>query len=120
MKASPATEPNLRAKTTHVTSGKALIEDGVRYTHVAMLLHWAIALLIIANIALGLCAALLPTSILSDTDARVVIDMHKSIGITVLGLAILRVLWRMTHRPPPLPSVFPGWEKATADRKSVV
>jgi cytochrome b561 len=114
VKASQTIEPNSRAKTTHVPLGKALIEDRVGYTHVAMLLHWAIALLIIANIALGLSAALLPTSILSDTGARVVIDTHKSIGITVLGLAILRVLWRLTHRPPPLPSVFPGWEKATA------
>jgi cytochrome b561 len=114
VKASQTIEPNSRAKTTPVPLGKALIEDGVSYTHVAMLLHWAIALLIIANIALGLSAALLPTSILSDTGARVVIDTHKSIGITVLGMAILRVLWRLTHRPPPLPSVFPGWEKAMA------
>ena len=86
----------------------------LKYTRVAMLLHWAIALLILANIALGLSAALLPTTILSDTDARFVIDTHKSIGITVLGLAIIRVLWRLTHRPPPLPAVFPGWEKAAA------
>jgi cytochrome b561 len=71
VKSSESTEPNARPK------------DRVRYTHIAMLLHWAIALLIIANIALGLSAALLPTSILSDTGARVVID--KSIGITVLG-----------------------------------
>jgi cytochrome b561 len=114
VKASQTIEPNSGAKATHVPLGKALLEDRVRYTHVAMLLHWAIALLIIANIALGLSAALLPSSILSDTGARVVIDMHKSIGITVLGLAILRVLWRLTHRPPPLPSVFAGWEKAMA------
>ncbi len=114
MKASQAIEPNSRAKTTPVPLGKALIEDGVRYTHVAMLLHWAIALLIIANIVLGLSAALLPTSILSDMGARVVIDTHKSIGITVLGLAILRGCWRMTHRPLSLPVVFPGWEKAMA------
>jgi len=91
-----------------------LIEDTVRYTHIAMLLHWVIALLIIVNIALGLGASLLPASILSDTDVRVVVDLHKSIGITVLGLAILRVLWRLMHRPPPLPSGFPGWEKAMA------
>lgn len=79
-----------------------------------MFLHWAVALLILANIALGLSAALLPTSILSDVNARVVIDMHKSIGITVLGLAVLRVIWRLSHRPPPLPDGLAGWEKITA------
>jgi cytochrome b561 len=100
--------------TAHESSDEVLIEDRLRYTHIAMLLHWVIALLIVANIALGLSAALLPSSILSDSGVRMVIDTHKSIGITVLGLAILRVLWRLTHRPPPLPSVFAGWEKATA------
>ena len=90
------------------------IEYTVRYTRIAMLLHWTVALLIIVNIALGLGASLLPPSILSDTDARFVVDMHKSIGITVLGLAMVRVLWRLTHRPPPLPNVFPGWERAMA------
>ena len=114
MKSSESTELSARAKAAHEPSDEVLNEDRVRYTRIAMLLHWAIALLIIANIALGLSAALLPTSILSDTGARVVIDLHKSIGITVLGLAVVRVLWRMTHRPPALPSVFPGWEKAAA------
>lgn len=41
---------------------------------------------------------------------RPAIDLHKSIGITILGLAILRVLWRVSHRPPPLPSAYSGWE----------
>ena len=95
-------------------SATTVADDVLKYTRVAMLLHWAIALLILANIALGLSASLLPTSVLSDTDARFVIDTHKSIGITVLGLAIARVLWRFTHRPPPLPAVFPGWEKTAA------
>lgn len=91
-----------------------LSDDVMKYTRVAMALHWAIALLILANVALGLSAALLPTTVLSDVDARVVIDTHKSIGITVLGLAIVRIFWRLTHQPPPLPEVFAGWEKTSA------
>lgn len=102
--------------TKHVPSRSAttLANDALKYTRVAMVLHWVIALLILTNIALGLSAALLPPSLLSDTDARFVIDTHKSIGITVLGLAVIRVWWRLTHRPPPLPNVFPGWERAAA------
>ena len=80
-----------------------------RYTRTAMLLHWLIALGIIANVALGLSADSLP-----DAWVRPVVDTHKSIGITVLGLALLRVLWRATHRPPALPTPMQRWERGLA------
>ena len=80
-----------------------------RYTRTAIALHWLIAVGIIVNVALALSADSLP-----DDWVRPVIDTHKSIGITVLGLAILRVLWRATHRPPPLPENFPAWERRSA------
>ena len=80
-----------------------------QYTRVAIILHWVIAVLIICNVALGLSADLLP-----DDWVRPVIDTHKSIGITVLGLALLRILWRVSHKPPPLPREFPSWERTAA------
>lgn len=80
-----------------------------RYTRTAMILHWLIAVLIIVNVVLGLSADALP-----DDWVRPVIDTHKSIGITVLGLALLRLLWRASHRPPPLPREFPSWERMAA------
>jgi cytochrome b561 len=80
-----------------------------RYTRTAMTLHWLIALLMIGNVVLGLSADALP-----DDWVRPVIDTHKSIGITVLGLALLRILWRVSHKPPPLPREFPPWEKLAA------
>ena len=76
-----------------------------RYTRPAIILHWAIALLIIANVAL---AWIWPT--VADAQVRPLIDWHKSIGITVLGLVIMRLLWRVSHRPPALPSGFHRWE----------
>src|SRR5262249_30261907 len=45
---------------------------------------------------------------------RPVVDTHKSIGITVLGLALLRWLWRASHRPPALPVSYPLWERVAA------
>lgn len=51
---------------------------------------------------------------LSPDLERPVIDTHKSIGITVLGLGILRLLWRVAHRPPELPSTYRNWERASA------
>lgn len=80
-----------------------------RYTRTAMLLHWLIALLIIANVLLGLAIERIP-----DDWIRPVIDTHKSIGITVLGLVIMRLLWRATHKPPALPADYASWEKRSA------
>jgi cytochrome b561 len=80
-----------------------------RYTHVAMILHWLIAVLIIINVGLALSADSLPKGW-----ERSFIDTHKSIGITVLGLACLRLLWRFANPPPPLPVRYSRWEKIGA------
>lgn len=70
-----------------------------RYTRVAMLLHWLVAALIVANVALGWGVDLLP-----GPAVRPAINLHKSIGLTVLGLVLLRILWRLSHPPPPMPA----------------
>jgi cytochrome b561 len=80
-----------------------------RYSGVAIVLHWVIAVLIIANVVLALSVDSLP-----DGWVRPVIDTHKSIGMTVLGLVLLRILWRISHAPPPLPAVYPRWEQLAA------
>lgn len=80
-----------------------------RYTHLAILLHWVIAAGIIVNVAL---AWIWPH--LGDEQVRPAIDMHKSIGVTVLGLAVMRLLWRLTHRPPAYPEGYQRWERVAA------
>lgn len=80
-----------------------------RYTYAAIGLHWIIAALIVANAALALSADYWP-----DEWVRPVINTHKSIGITVLGLVVLRILWRAGHAPPPLPAAYPRWERLAA------
>jgi cytochrome b561 len=80
-----------------------------RYRAVAMTLHWLIAVLILTNIGLawyfntlhGL-AKVGPTQI------------HKSVGITVLALSVLRLAWRFISPPPPLPASVTGWERIAA------
>jgi cytochrome b561 len=79
-----------------------------RYTAVAIGLHWVIAALIVANILLAWSVDLLP-----KVWERPIIDLHKSFGTTVLGLAIMRILWRFNHKPPALPPYAP-WEKFAA------
>lgn len=80
-----------------------------RYTTAAIILHWLVALLMIGNVALGLLGEKLP-----DEQIRFAIDTHKSIGITVLGLILLRILWRIGHKPPPFSAGMAAWERFLA------
>jgi cytochrome b561 len=80
-----------------------------RYTRVAIALHWAIAALILLNLCVGFVMEGLPR----DWKAWVV-PTHFSCGMTVLALSVLRVLWRLTHRPPPFPAGMPRAERAAA------
>ena len=78
-----------------------------RYTGVAIAFHWLIALGIVINVTLPW---LWPH--LTDDRVRPAIDLHKSVGITILGLATMRLLWRLTHRPPPMPTTYKNGKSA--------
>lgn len=84
------------------------------YTAVAIVLHWAIAVAIVGNLAIGLWMHEAIDIAATRTRAVAVFQLHKSIGLTVLLLTLLRLLWRLGHRPPPLPAAMAGWEKAAA------
>jgi cytochrome b561 len=84
--------------------------DPKRYTATAVLLHWLLALFIFSNFALGLYMSDLPVS----PQRLKLYNYHKWVGITILGLAALRLLWRLTHTPPPLPSGTPAWQHRAA------
>jgi cytochrome b561 len=79
----------------------------MRYSTPAIVLHWLVALLIFAGFPLGLYMVDLPLS----PDKLRLYSYHKWIGVTVLVLAVLRVLWRMTHTPPPLPAGIAAWQR---------
>ena len=83
--------------------------DIARYTRVAMILHWILALLIIVNVGLAWS-----WDYVSKASAGPLFQNHKSIGLTVLGLVILRLLWRLGHRPPAFPSYLKPWESRLA------
>ena len=76
-----------------------------RYDSVAVTLHWVTAICIIAMIPLGFFMGDLPISIKFDAYA-----VHKSIGITVLGLSIFRLVWRLMNPPPALPTGMKNYE----------
>ena len=81
------------------------------YSSVAVALHWAMAILIIGQIAGGLYMHNLPNTSPIKFD---LFQLHKSFGITVLILTFIRLAWRFTHPAPALPSVMPGWQKLAA------
>ncbi|WP_310533724.1 cytochrome b [Novosphingobium sp.] len=67
-----------------------------RYTSVAIALHWSIAALVVLNLTVGWWM-----EDLVEPYRTLVVRLHQSSGMTVLVLALLRIGWRLTHRPPP-------------------
>lgn len=86
-----------------------MAEARARYSTVAILLHWAIAVLVIANIGLAEL-----TEDLSREARGPYMDLHKAFGITVLVLTLVRIGWRLGHKWHPLPGSTPGWQRALA------
>ncbi len=78
-----------------------------RYTRPAIVLHWLVALLIFVAFPLGVYMHELPLS----PGKLQLYSYHKWIGITILMLASLRVVWRLTHTPPALPDSISGWQR---------
>jgi cytochrome b561/polyisoprenoid-binding protein YceI len=89
-------------------------ETAQRYTAVAIILHWAIALAIAGMIALGWWMGDALED--SDTQAQAIaaFQLHKSVGLTVLALSLARLAWRLVHKPPPFPEAMKPWEKTVA------
>jgi cytochrome b561 len=104
-----------------------------RYTKVAVILHWLIALAIIGMFALGWYMGGLPKDGPKETafdlfgwgiytwqmdepgSARnLYFNLHKSLGFTLLWLILFRVYWRITHIPPGMPSTYSNLERKLA------
>jgi len=82
-----------------------------RYHPVAITLHWLTAAAILALIVMGLVMTeAKPGSHLQFA----LYQLHKSVGVTVLLLTVLRLGWRLSHTAPALPEHMPGWEKFLA------
>jgi cytochrome b561 len=80
-----------------------------RYSRVAVALHWVLGLAIIGAFVMGVYMSDLPNS-----PAKLkLINYHKWAGITILTLSALRLLWRLTHRPP-ADVPMPAWQARAA------
>ncbi len=81
------------------------------YTRTAIALHWIVAVLILAAVLLGLTMTEMPLS----PQKLEFYAWHKWLGVTVFGLAVLRLLWRASHPSPPLPDSLPAWQRRAAE-----
>lgn len=86
---------------------------GQHYSSTAKILHWAVAGLVVAQYFLANLAELA-----AEAGAQVrqlaLLANHKSVGISILALALVRLAWRAAHRPPPLPAAMPRWQAAAS------
>ncbi|HZP85445.1 MAG TPA: cytochrome b [Burkholderiales bacterium] len=82
-----------------------------RYNNVAILLHWLIAAAVLFMIGLGWYMSDIPKG---DPTRSYWFNLHKSIGVTIGVLVLIRLLWRATHQPPALPASMPAWEQTAA------
>ncbi len=84
--------------------------EAVRYKPVVIAIHWITALFVIAQIVIGLKFADMPKG-----PARAdLFAWHKTVGATILVLALVRLAVRLMNPPPPYPSDFPKWERFAA------
>ncbi len=104
-----------------------------RYTKIAILLHWLIALAIFGMFALGWYMSELPKDgpkqlafdlfdlgvyqwqLTEEVSPRTFyFNLHKSLGVTLLALIFFRLFWRITHRPPAMLTTYKAWERKLA------
>lgn len=81
-----------------------------RWGAVAQLLHWVIVALILIQVTLGTIADELPLGVRKLG----MLARHKSVGITILGLALLRLIWRWANPTPGLPDTLRSYERGLA------
>lgn len=105
-----------------------------RYTKTAVVLHWLIGLAIIAMFAIGFYMHDLPKDapkaiaydlfdlgiytwqLAEEVSPRTFyFNLHKSVGVTLLALILIRVYWRLTHQPPAFLSSIKAWEVKLAN-----
>ncbi len=80
-----------------------------RYTKIAILLHWIVTILVLANFAL-----ILAWENVGEDQEAMLVGYHMSIGLTVFGFVVIRILWRLTHPAPAFSERYARWEKMLA------
>jgi cytochrome b561 len=92
---------------------RAWLNNGQRYGAVAMLLHWAMALLLAGLVVLGLYMVWLPDAGY-DRQKITLILAHKALGMLALCAVLVRAAWRAVNPMPALAANLPPWQQLAA------
>lgn len=79
-----------------------------RFPWPARLLHWLMAVLILAMLFIGIAM------VSSLSEYHRLVSIHKPLGIAILVLVAIRLAYRLRHPAPPLPAGMPGWLRFVA------
>lgn len=85
-------------------------DELLRYNNVAIALHWLTALLVVAQVYVGFTFH----GMERGPERALWFDWHKTLGATILLLALVRLGWRLANPPPPFPDDLPRWERVAA------
>lgn len=85
------------------------MDRGPRYSGVAMLFHWTIAILVIMNWQIAERAGDFEGPMRGE-----IMGYHKAWGMTILALTLARLAWRLSHKPPAMASTLKAWERTLA------
>ena len=94
--------------------GRSARARRTRYSAVAIALHWLIAAAIVVQLASGLWMVRAIRSVGSQALAFHAYQWHKSLGLVILALSLMRLCWRLANPPPPFPVVMTRIERAAA------
>ena len=87
-----------------------MMSRSTRYGAVAQGAHWLVVLLVAALFGIAWYMTDLPLG----PEKIETYNLHKSIGVLVLAVMLLRLLWRRISPPPPLPPDMAAWERMAA------
>ena len=85
-----------------------------QFTLFSRLLHWAMAIMILAMLFIGI------GMVASVTDYHRLVSIHEPLGIAILVLVVIRLVNRLLNRPPPLPAGMPAWQRLAAHGSHVL
>jgi cytochrome b561 len=85
-------------------------ETILRYNNGAVLLHWLTVVLLLTQVYVGFTFH----NMERGPERSEWFTWHKTIGATILLLAIVRLVWRLMHKPPPFPPELARWERIAA------
>ena len=92
-----------------------MAEPRNRYSTVSLVLHWLIAALVIAQIVL-----VTAHEATEGPASREFMNLHKSVGLSILVLTLVRLGWRIANPAIPLPMAMPRWQKLLARTNHVL